>query len=146
MDVDAGKVAIVLSNIMKNAITFTNNGGEIIIRPRPAVLHGYTRNIKAPEGTVNITVNSDEDGPLEVFVNVGRAGSDVAALAEAMGRLVSVPVSAAAWNTRCDAPSFRRGCLEKWGRRATRSRSWCDQVIRRSPRSPNPHCRRHGDR
>ena len=61
-----------------------------IIRSRPAVLHGYTRNIKAPEGTVNITVNSDEDGPVEVFVNVGRAGSDVAALAEAMGRLVSL--------------------------------------------------------
>lgn len=32
VDVDAGKVAIVLSNIMKNAITFTNDGGEIIIR------------------------------------------------------------------------------------------------------------------
>jgi ribonucleoside-diphosphate reductase alpha chain len=60
------------------------------LRPRPAVLHGYTRNIKAPEGTVNITVNSDEEGPLEVFVNVGRSGSDVAALAEAMGRLISI--------------------------------------------------------
>jgi ribonucleoside-diphosphate reductase alpha chain len=54
------------------------------------VLHGYTRNIKAPEGTANITVNSDEEGPLEVFVNVGRAGSDVAALAEALGRLISL--------------------------------------------------------
>lgn len=61
-----------------------------MIRPRPAVLHGYTRNIKAPEGTVNITVNSDEDGPLEIFVNVGRSGSDVAALAEALGRLISI--------------------------------------------------------
>lgn len=60
------------------------------IRARPAVLHGYTRNIKAPEGTVNITVNSDDEGPVEVFVNVGRAGSDVAALAEALGRLVSL--------------------------------------------------------
>ena len=61
-----------------------------VIRSRPPVLHGYTRNIKAPEGTVNITVNSDEEGPLEVFVNVGRAGSDVAALAEALGRLISL--------------------------------------------------------
>ncbi|MBI3169241.1 MAG: GAF domain-containing sensor histidine kinase [Chloroflexi bacterium] len=32
VDVDAGKVAIVLSNILKNAITFTNSGGEIVIR------------------------------------------------------------------------------------------------------------------
>ncbi len=61
-----------------------------MIRPRPAVLHGYTRNIKAPEGTVNITVNSDDIGPLEIFVNVGRSGSDVAALAEALGRLISI--------------------------------------------------------
>ena len=63
---------------------------QTTIRSRPAVLHGYTRNIKAPEGTVNITVNSDEEGPLEIFVNVGRSGSDVAALAEALGRLISI--------------------------------------------------------
>ena len=29
-------------------------------------------------------------GPLEVFVNVGKAGSDIAALAEALGRLISL--------------------------------------------------------
>ncbi|MGN6810221.1 MAG: TSCPD domain-containing protein, partial [Thermomicrobiales bacterium] len=39
---------------------------------------------------VNITVNSDDEGPLEVFINVGRSGSDVAALAEALGRLLSI--------------------------------------------------------
>jgi len=60
------------------------------IKPVPAVLHGYTRHISAPEGKVNITVNSDEQGPFEVFVNVGRAGSDIAALAEALGRLISL--------------------------------------------------------
>jgi len=54
------------------------------------VVAGYTRRIKAPEGTANITVNSDESGPMEVFINVGRAGSDIAALAEAMGRLLSL--------------------------------------------------------
>jgi len=60
------------------------------IKPRPAVVDGYTRAVKAPEGTVNITVNSDADGPLEVFVNVGRAGNDIAAMAEAIGRLISL--------------------------------------------------------
>jgi ribonucleoside-diphosphate reductase alpha chain len=59
------------------------------LKPRPAVVHGYTRNVKAPEGTINITINSDEHGPIEVFVNVGKAGSDIAALAEALGRLIS---------------------------------------------------------
>ena len=32
VDVDAGKVAIVLSNLLKNAVTFTNEGGEIVVR------------------------------------------------------------------------------------------------------------------
>src|SRR5581483_1129697 len=60
------------------------------IKPRPAVVQGYTRAVKAPEGTVNITINSDDEGPLEVFVNVGRAGNDIAAMAEAIGRLISL--------------------------------------------------------
>ncbi|MCE7861154.1 MAG: GAF domain-containing protein [Chloroflexi bacterium CFX2] len=32
VDVDAGKVAIVLSNILKNAISFTDGGGEVVVR------------------------------------------------------------------------------------------------------------------
>ncbi|MBX5455999.1 MAG: hypothetical protein IRZ31_03790 [Thermogemmatispora sp.] len=61
-----------------------------MIKPPPEVLHGYTRKIRAPEGKVNVTINSDEHGPLEVFVNVGKAGSDILALAEALGRLISL--------------------------------------------------------
>ncbi|MDQ2905966.1 MAG: hypothetical protein M3Y81_20790 [Chloroflexota bacterium] len=60
------------------------------IKPIPAVLQGYTRHVSAPEGKVNITINSDDNGPFEVFVNVGKAGSDIAALAEALGRLISL--------------------------------------------------------
>ncbi|MFL5694655.1 MAG: LAGLIDADG family homing endonuclease, partial [Ktedonobacteraceae bacterium] len=60
------------------------------VKPRPAVVQGYTRQVSAPEGKINITINSDEHGPLEVFVNVGKAGSDIAALAEALGRLISL--------------------------------------------------------
>lgn len=32
VDVDGGKVAIVLSNLLKNAISFTNTGGEVVVR------------------------------------------------------------------------------------------------------------------
>jgi ribonucleoside-diphosphate reductase alpha chain len=60
------------------------------VKERPAVVTGYTRQVRAPEGKVNVTLNSDEDGLLEVFINIGKAGSDVAALAEALGRLISV--------------------------------------------------------
>ncbi|GHO89864.1 adenosylcobalamin-dependent ribonucleoside-diphosphate reductase [Dictyobacter formicarum] len=60
------------------------------IKQRPAVVQGYTRQVNAPEGKINITINSDEQGPFEVFVNVGKAGSDIAALSEALGRLISL--------------------------------------------------------
>ncbi len=60
------------------------------VKERPCVVQGYTRQVSAPEGKVNVTINSDEQGPLEVFVNVGKAGSDIAALAEALGRLISL--------------------------------------------------------
>jgi len=60
------------------------------VKIRPEVVQGYTRQVRAPEGKVNVTLNSDDGGLLEVFVNIGKAGSDVAALAEALGRLISL--------------------------------------------------------
>jgi signal transduction histidine kinase len=32
VDIDGGKISIVLSNLLKNAITFTNEGGQVIVR------------------------------------------------------------------------------------------------------------------
>ena len=46
--------------------------------------------MNTPVGTAFITINEDENGdPLEMFINVGKAGSDVAAMAEALGRSIS---------------------------------------------------------
>ncbi len=53
-------------------------------------LAGTTYKVDTPQGKAFITVNKDSDGsPLEVFASVGKAGSDVAALSEALGRLIS---------------------------------------------------------
>ena len=53
-------------------------------------LSGTTYKISTPQGKAFVTINKSEKGePLEVFINVGKAGSDVSALSEAMGRLVS---------------------------------------------------------
>lgn len=60
------------------------------IKPRPDLVQGYTRKLTAPEGKVYITINSDGDGPLEVFATIGRAGSDIEAMADGMGRLISL--------------------------------------------------------
>lgn len=57
---------------------------------RPIILTGSTYKIKTPVGTAFITVNHDQLGnPIEVFINIGKAGSDLAAMAEALGRLTS---------------------------------------------------------
>jgi ribonucleoside-diphosphate reductase alpha chain len=64
---------------------------EAIITPRPHALRGATYQIETPLGTAYITVNHDEhDEPLEVFVNQGKAGSDIAPLSEAIGKLCSL--------------------------------------------------------
>ena len=61
------------------------------VRPRPHHLNGKTYRLGTPLGTAYITVNINGDGePFEVFLNVGKAGSDTAAVAEAIGRLISL--------------------------------------------------------
>jgi ribonucleoside-diphosphate reductase alpha chain len=47
--------------------------------------------METPIGTAFITVNETPGGdPFEVFVQVGKAGSDTMAVAEALGRLISL--------------------------------------------------------
>jgi ribonucleoside-diphosphate reductase alpha chain len=47
--------------------------------------------METPIGTAFITVNDTPGGdPFEVFVQVGKAGSDTMAVAEALGRLISL--------------------------------------------------------
>jgi ribonucleoside-diphosphate reductase alpha chain len=61
------------------------------LKPRPDVVNGKTYRQQTPLGTAFVTVNSNGDQePFEVFTNVGKAGSDTAAVAEAIGRLVSL--------------------------------------------------------
>jgi ribonucleotide reductase alpha subunit len=60
-------------------------------RPRPSALPGTTYRKETPLGTAYITVNVNGHAqPFEVFLNVGKAGSDVAAVSEALGRLISL--------------------------------------------------------
>lgn len=58
---------------------------------RPGKVSGSTLRLNTSMGTMYLTINHDEAGnPVEVFVNVGKAGSDVMAMGEAVGRLVSL--------------------------------------------------------
>ncbi|MFQ5341459.1 MAG: adenosylcobalamin-dependent ribonucleoside-diphosphate reductase [Anaerolineae bacterium] len=65
--------------------------GHLIKKPRPRKLRGYTYKQATPLGTAYVNVTEDEDGrPFEVFLNVGKGGSDTSAAAEAIGRLISL--------------------------------------------------------
>ncbi len=66
-------------------------GQGISLKPRPSILTGSTHRIATPLGHAFIAVNEDSDGNIfEVFINVGHAGSDITADAEALGRLISL--------------------------------------------------------
>lgn len=58
---------------------------------RPSLLNGVTFQVATPYATnAYVTVNEDENRyPYEVFITVGKAGSDLQAQAESIGRLIS---------------------------------------------------------
>jgi len=61
-----------------------------VLLTRPYVMNGSTYRLITPVGSAFITINEDEyHNPMELFINVGKAGSDVQAMAEALGRTIS---------------------------------------------------------
>jgi ribonucleoside-diphosphate reductase alpha chain len=70
---------------------FAATAGQAVIKPRPRSLKGSTYRTQTPIGTAWITITeTDEHEPFEVFVQVGKGGSDTMAVAEALGRLISL--------------------------------------------------------
>ncbi len=64
---------------------------EHTVAPLPAQRRGITTSKRTPLGTAHTTSNYDENGePFEVFITIGKAGSDLQADAEALGRLISL--------------------------------------------------------
>jgi ribonucleoside-diphosphate reductase alpha chain len=59
--------------------------------PRPMMVEGVTYKTQTPVGDTYITLNHDQQGePFEVFITIGKSGSDVAAMADALGRMISL--------------------------------------------------------
>src|SRR2546426_756334 len=77
--------------IKKDKAVAPTSTGSVVIKPRPHSLSGTTYRTETPIGTAFITVNETPDRePFEVFVQVGKGGSDTMAVAEAFGRLISL--------------------------------------------------------
>jgi ribonucleoside-diphosphate reductase alpha chain len=79
----------------KESAEQADQGEQLVIwhetkKPRPRRLKGYTYSISTPLGKAFVTVNENGGNqPFEVFISTSKAGSDTAAVAEAIGRLVS---------------------------------------------------------
>ncbi len=61
-------------------------------KPRPRALAGRTYRVNTPLGATYVTINENGKGegqPFEVFLTASKAGSDTAAVSEALGRLIS---------------------------------------------------------
>ncbi|MGE5042212.1 MAG: adenosylcobalamin-dependent ribonucleoside-diphosphate reductase [Candidatus Levyibacteriota bacterium] len=62
-----------------------------VISKRPMVMRGLTYKTQTPLGDAFVTINSDESSnPFEMFITIGKSGSDVAAMADALGRIISL--------------------------------------------------------
>jgi ribonucleoside-diphosphate reductase alpha chain len=62
------------------------------LRPvdRPARLDGFTDVRATPLGKLFVTLNTIEGHPIELFAQIGKAGSDISAFTEAIARLISI--------------------------------------------------------
>ncbi|HJS19140.1 MAG TPA: adenosylcobalamin-dependent ribonucleoside-diphosphate reductase [Anaerolineales bacterium] len=59
-------------------------------KPRPRALTGKTFSVETPVGKAFITINENGgEQPFEAFINTAKAGSETAAVSEAIGRLIS---------------------------------------------------------
>lgn len=91
---------------------------KITPRERGYITYGKTHKIGIGCGTLFVTVNSDEHGLLEVFVNAGKSGSCKTSQLEAIGRLISLAfrsnvdiksVIKQLSGIRCSTPNFHQG-------------------------------------
>ncbi|NIN65375.1 MAG: ribonucleoside-diphosphate reductase, adenosylcobalamin-dependent, partial [Anaerolineae bacterium] len=65
-------------------------------KPRPKRVDGCTYRVETPLGKTYVTINENGGGqPFEVFVSTAKAGSETAAISEAIGRLVSLALRVA---------------------------------------------------
>lgn len=59
-------------------------------KSRPKILSGKSLKMETGCGTLYVTINADESGPMELFNAMGKAGGCAASQSEAIGRLVSL--------------------------------------------------------
>ncbi len=69
----------------------TKELGSQRVKERPGlVVFGKTIKESTPWGSIYITLNFDGNDPFEIFINVGKSGSELKAMTEALSRVISI--------------------------------------------------------
>lgn len=91
---EESKEAAVLAGVTNTISAASEKKADRVLdkeyKRRPHVLRGATYKINTPFGMAYITINDLDGIPSEIFLNVGKAGSDVFAMSEALGRVCSL--------------------------------------------------------
>lgn len=92
--------------------------GMIAPRVRPAVTYGFTERVVTGCGNLYVTVNEDEFGVCEVFVQIGKVGTCAFAQCQTTGMLLSASLRAGIdpaslvmklRGIRCPTPGYQQG-------------------------------------
>jgi ribonucleoside-diphosphate reductase alpha chain len=76
--------------VLKKGVGKKGTAGVFTPIERPRILQGFTTKLNTGQGSLYVTINTDENyKPVELFANIGKSGGDTAALSEAIGRLIS---------------------------------------------------------
>lgn len=69
---------------------YVDTGVDVEVYPVPAQVNGRTYRKETPAGTARVVINEVDGSPFEVFMLLGRAGSEVQSFMEALGRIISL--------------------------------------------------------
>lgn len=67
-----------------------DTGPDVEVYPVPSQVNGRTYRKETPAGTARVVINEVDGNPFEVFMLLGRAGSEVQSFMEALGRIISL--------------------------------------------------------
>ncbi|PSR29803.1 MAG: adenosylcobalamin-dependent ribonucleoside-diphosphate reductase [Sulfobacillus thermosulfidooxidans] len=63
---------------------------DVEVYPVPQLINGRTYRKETPAGTARVVINEVDGNPFEVFMLLGRAGSEVQSFMESLGRVISL--------------------------------------------------------